>query len=205
MLAEPKSQERKLFFFQKRGADQILESGCFSFLTEGYTSGMIVVERGGFIMNMIRLIGSVFICQLAGIIGGIFTQSSVQSWYITLRKPVFNPPAWLFGPVWIFLYLVMGLALYLIWSSETRNRARDTALLFFFIQLGLNILWSFLFFYLKNPLLGFIEILILLVFIAITAWKFYQLNHLAGFLFIPYMLWVGFASVLNFFLWLLNR
>lgn len=156
-------------------------------------------------MNLIKLIGSVLICQLAGIIGGIFTQSSVQSWYATIRKPVFTPPGWLFAPVWILLYLLMGVALYLIWYTVAHSKARHIALILFFIQLGLNILWSFLFFYLKNPLLGFIEILILLVFIILTAWKFYGLNQLAGILFLPYILWVGFASFLNFFLWMLNR
>ena len=156
-------------------------------------------------MNTIKLIVSILVCQLAGIIGGIFTQSSVQSWYTTLRKPVFNPPGWLFGPVWILLYLLMGVALYLIWNTGEQSRSRDIALALFFIQLGLNILWSFLFFYLQNPLLGFIEILVLLVFIVLTAWRFFGLNQLAGILFIPYILWVSFASVLNFFIWRLNR
>lgn len=156
-------------------------------------------------MNIIKLVVSVLICQMAGIIGGIFTQSSVQTWYIALRKPAFTPPGWLFGPVWILLYLLMGVALYLIWNTGAQSRARHIALILFFIQLGLNILWSFLFFYLKNPLLGFIEILILLFFIILTAWKFFGLNQLAGVLFIPYILWVSFASLLNYFLWILNR
>lgn len=156
-------------------------------------------------MNTIKLIVSILVCQLAGIIGGIFTQSSVQSWYTTLRKPVFNPPGWLFGPVWILLYLLMGVALYLIWNTGEPSRSRDMAVTFFFIQLGLNTLWSFLFFYLQDPLLGFIEILVLLGFIVLTAWKFFGLNQLAGILFIPYILWVSFASVLNFFIWMLNR
>lgn len=156
-------------------------------------------------MNVMKLIGSILVCQLAGIIGGIFTQSSVQSWYAAIRKPGFTPPGWVFGPVWIVLYLLMGVALYLIWNTGVASRARHIALILFFIQLGLNILWSFLFFYLKNPMLGFIEILILLVFIILTAWKFFGLNQLAGVLFLPYILWVSFASFLNYFMWVLNR
>jgi tryptophan-rich sensory protein len=99
----------------------------------------------------------------------------------------------------------MGVALYLIWNTGEPSRSRDMAVTFFFIQLGLNTLWSFLFFYLQDPLLGFIEILVLLGFIVLTAWKFFGLNQLAGILFIPYILWVSFASVLNFFIWMLNR
>ena len=156
-------------------------------------------------MNALKLVVSVLICQVAGFAGGFFTQSSVQTWYKTIRKPAFTPPEWLFGPVWISLSLLMGIALFLVWKIDGQGPAKRIALVLFFIQLGLNILWSFLFFYLKNPLLGFVEILILLLFIVLTAWKFYGLNHLAGVMFVPYILWVGFASLLNYFLWSLNR
>lgn len=156
-------------------------------------------------MNWVKLVVSVLVCQLAGFLGGFFTQAAVQSWYPTIRKPVFTPPNWMFGPVWIFLYLLMGIALYLVWNSAGGGHARRVAIILFFIQLGLNVLWSFLFFYLKNPLLGFIEILLLFIFIVLTAWKFFSLNRLAGILFVPYILWVAFASILNYFLWVMNR
>lgn len=156
-------------------------------------------------LNIIKLTISILGCELAGILGGFFTQSSVQSWYSTIKKPSFTPPNWLFGPVWILLYLLMGISLYLIWNSKTDIKLKNLALTLFLIQLGLNILWSFFFFYLKNPLIGFIEIVILLVFIILTAIKFHNIIKPAAYLLIPYIIWVGFASVLNFSLWVLNR
>ena len=156
-------------------------------------------------INIIRLLISVLGCQAAGLIGGLFTRSSVETWYKTIQKPAFTPPNWIFGPVWILLYLLMGISLYLIWNSNIQSNYRNPAIILFLIQLTLNILWSFLFFYLKNPFAGFIEILILLIFIILTAWKFLGINKIASFLMIPYILWVGFAAILTFSIWTLNR
>ena len=155
-------------------------------------------------INVIRLLISILGCQAAGLIGGLFTRSSVEAWYTTIQKPTFTPPNWIFGPVWIFLYLLMGISLYLIWNSNIHSKARQIAIILFLIQLVFNILWSFLFFYLKNPLMGFIEILILLLLIVLTAWKFLGLNKIAAFLMIPYILWVSFATILTFSIWSLN-
>jgi len=155
-------------------------------------------------IKIFKLLISILICQLAGVIGGFFTAHSVKTWYQSINKPSFTPPDWLFGPVWILLYLLMGVALFLIWDLKAEPKARPIALILFFVQLGLNTLWSFLFFYLQNPLLGLIGIIILLLFIVITAWTFFRLYPLAGYLMVPYILWVSFATVLNYSLWTLN-
>lgn len=162
------------------------------------------IEGGAMKSNLVKLVVSILGCELAGILGGFFTQASVTTWYPALEKPSFTPPSWLFGPVWVFLYLLMGISFYLVWNSQVRTQLKTVALILFLVQLGLNILWSFLFFYLKNPLLGFIEILILLVFIILTAITFHPINKTAAYLFIPYILWVGFASILNLSIWKLN-
>jgi benzodiazapine receptor len=97
------------------------------------------------------LLGSILLCEAAGLIGGIFTAQSVKTWYVELVKPAFNPPGWLFGPVWITLYLLMGIALYLIWQKGGETQYFRSALIVFFVQLILNALWSFIFFGLRNP------------------------------------------------------
>lgn len=153
-------------------------------------------------INWFRLIISIIICQSAGWIGSIATITGVNSWYLTLTKPSFNPPSWVFAPVWTALFILMGISLYLIWQSKHKNQVR--AAIVFLIQLGLNILWSFLFFYFQNPLAAFIEIIILWIFILLSIIYFYKINKIAAYLLIPYILWVSFAAFLNFNLYLLN-
>jgi benzodiazapine receptor len=155
--------------------------------------------------NALKLVISILLCQVAGMIGGFFTASSVNTWYDTLTKPSFNPPNWLFSPVWITLYVLMGVALFIVWKHGIQTAGVKIAVYLFGVQLVLNTLWSFLFFGLKMPLLAFIEIVILWGFILVTLLKFRTLSKLAGFLLIPYLLWVSFAAVLNFSLWYLNR
>jgi tryptophan-rich sensory protein len=153
----------------------------------------------------IKLLISVIICQLAGVIGSIFTASSVKTWYVMLNKPSFNPPNWLFGPVWISLYFLMGISLFLVWylpSASPNERSR--AIILFGIQLVLNSFWSIAFFGLKSPLLGLIVIVLLWVMILLTILRFFNISKIAGWLLIPYILWVTFASILNFSLFLLN-
>lgn len=153
--------------------------------------------------NVIKLIISLLLPQLAGGIGAIFTTPNISTWYANVNKPSFNPPNYLFGPVWTTLFLMMGISLYLIWTTKESNNKK--ALTFFFLQLVLNTLWSILFFGLQNPLLAFLEIIILWVFILLTILNFYRLNKTAGLLLIPYILWVSFAGVLNFAIWQLNK
>lgn len=152
-----------------------------------------------------KLIFSLGVCQLAGIIGGLFNAVSSRTWYVTLNKPSFNPPNWVFGPVWVTLYLFMGIALFLVWTSNSPGNTKQAAMILFFIQLVFNTAWTFFFFFLENPYLALIDIILLLMFILLTLWKFYTLSPSAGYLMIPYLLWVGFAAVLNYSIWTLNR
>lgn len=160
-----------------------------------------------FIMNKInyfKLIISILICLSIGFIGSFFTASSVSTWYVTLNKPVFNPPGYLFAPVWTILYIMMGISLYLVWNKGLKDKTSKTGLILFGIQLILNFLWSVLFFGLKSPLIAFIEIILLWFFILLTMIYFYKISKLSSYLLIPYILWVSFASVLNFSIYYLN-
>ncbi len=153
--------------------------------------------------QIIKLLVSIIGCQLAGVIGGLFTAASVKTWYSTIIKPSFNPPNWIFGPVWISLYLMMGLAFFLVWTTKLTSH-KTPAMILFVVQLLLNILWSYSFFYLRNPLAGLVVIIILLVFILLTVWQFFLCRPLAGYLMVPYILWVSFATFLNYSIWKLN-
>lgn len=149
-----------------------------------------------------KLIISILIPFLASAIGSLFTASSVSTWYVELQKPSFNPPNWVFGPVWTLLYLLMGVALYLVWAEKAKNK--KPAFIAFGIQMSLNALWSVLFFGLQNPLLAFIEIIFLWISILATTIFFYRISKRAAYLLIPYILWVSFAAVLNFAIFYLN-
>lgn len=146
-----------------------------------------------------KLIYSILICELAGIIGSFFTATN---WYGSLVKPSFNPPSWIFGPVWLILYFLMGISLYLVWTSK--SKLKEDALKFFYIQLFFNALWSVLFFGLKNIFLSFLDITLLWIFIIVTMVKFYKISKESVYLLLAYFLWVSFASVLNFYILLLN-
>ncbi|MBW3015581.1 tryptophan-rich sensory protein [Candidatus Woesearchaeota archaeon] len=149
-----------------------------------------------------RLIISVVVPFIASAIGSVFTASSVNTWYIDLVKPSFNPPSWVFGPVWTVLYLMIGIALYLVWMKGFQKHRTEIA--WFGGQLCLNALWSILFFGLRNPRLAFVEIIFLWFAILVTGIKFYKVSKPAGYLFLPYLLWVSFAGVLNYFIFILN-
>ena len=153
-------------------------------------------------IKITKLILAILICQLAGIVGSIFTSPSIQTWYATLQKPVFTPPSWLFAPAWITLYTLMGISLYLVWNK--RDKRVKEAISIFFVQLVLNSIWSILFFGLQSPFLAFIEIIILWIAILFTILKFYRISKNAGLLLIPYIIWVSFALILNFSIWWLN-
>ncbi|MBN2052570.1 tryptophan-rich sensory protein [Candidatus Woesearchaeota archaeon] len=153
--------------------------------------------------DFIRLIISIIICQLAGFLGGLFNIASIPTWYAALKKPVFNPPNWVFAPVWTFLFLLMGISLYLVWKKGFGND--KLALYFFIIQFLLNILWSALFFGLRMPLAAFVEIILLWIAILATIITFYKISSAAGIMLIPYLLWVSFAAVLNFSIWMINQ
>lgn len=155
-------------------------------------------------INFSKLVISIVICQLAGVIGSFFTSSSISTWYAALNKPGFNPPNWLFGPVWIMLYFLMGVSLYLVWESKIKIKERKTALALFGIQLALNALWSIIFFGLKSPILALIELTILWFVVLFTILKFYKISKPAAYILIPYIAWVSFALILNFSIVVLN-
>jgi benzodiazapine receptor len=154
--------------------------------------------------RIIRLIASILLCQMAGIVGSLFTMPSIPTWYASLAKPWFSPPNWLFGPVWITLYLLMGIALYLAWNKGLEKKGAKRALSVFGIQLFLNALWSFLFFGLLSPLLGLIGIVILWIAILASIILFWGIDRRAGIILIPYIVWVTIATLLNLYILLLN-
>ena len=149
-------------------------------------------------VNWVRLIFAIVLCQVAGVIGSIFTVSSIPTWYASLVKPSFNPPSWIFGPVWTLLYTLMGISLYLVWKNKF-------AVKLFVWQLIANSLWSIIFFGMKNIPLALIEIIVLLVLILATIMKFYKINKTAAYLLIPYLLWSSFATILTYSIWILNK
>jgi tryptophan-rich sensory protein len=149
------------------------------------------------------VIVSVLIAQMAGAIGSFFTFSSVQSWYAFLEKPFFAPPDWLFAPAWITLYTLMGIAAFLVWRKRDAVKIKS-ALRFYSVQLVLNALWSVIFFGMRNPGLAFVEIVVLWLLILVATLKFFKVEKIAGYLFVPYLLWVTFAAILNFAVWRLN-
>lgn len=150
------------------------------------------------------MIISILVCQFTGFIGSLFTAPSIPAWYAALSKPAFNPPNSIFAPVWIILYILMGISAYLIWREKVCDRNVRMALIIFTFQLLLNALWSFLFFGLHSPSSAFFEINILWLTILVTIFSFMKISKPAGILLLPYLLWVGFASILNLFIWKLN-
>jgi len=158
----------------------------------------------GKINDIVKLVVCIVICQLAGALGSIFTFSSIPSWYATLAKPSFNPPGWVFGPVWGTLYTMMGVAAWLIWRKGVSTPGVRSALILFALQLALNAAWSPIFFGARQILWAFVVIVALWVAILLTTVAFWRHSRPAAVLLMPYLAWVSFASVLNFTLWRLN-
>ncbi|MGX7666901.1 TspO/MBR family protein [Flavobacterium pedocola] len=145
-------------------------------------------------------------CLCVGYFSGIITKESITTWYPTLEKPGFNPPNWVFAPVWTTLYIMMGVAAGLVWNKMDTDRINvRKGLQFFAIQLTLNFLWSYLFFGLHNPLLALAELALLWLMIYETFVVFKRVDKLAGWLLIPYLIWVSFAGILNAAIFWLNR
>ena len=152
-------------------------------------------------MDILKLIICILICQIIGFAGSLFNIKSIPGWYSKQKKPSFNPPNWIFGPVWTLLYLLMGISLYLVLIS---GKVTTLAIIIFSIQLFLNLIWTAIFFGMKKPSLAFIEIILLWISILINIIIFYNLSKISAYLLIPYLLWVSFAAVLNFAIWKLN-
>jgi len=156
------------------------------------------------IKNPLLLFGSIIISNLAGFIGAFATSSSISGWYLYLNKPSFNPPNWIFGPLWTTLYTLMEISLYLIWSKGYKKKKIKSLVDLFLVHLVFNSLWSIIFFGLKRLDIAFIVIIVLWTMIACLINKFWKVSKIASYLLIPYLAWVSFASILNLSIWLLN-
>lgn len=151
-----------------------------------------------------KLFISLAVPLIVGAIAGLFTAPAIEHWYAFANKPSFNPPNWIFAPVWTALYILMGIALYKVWKSHESGRVKQMGVILFALQLALNFAWSFIFFYAKMPGLAFIELLVLWVTILLTIIWFGKISTGAAWLLVPYISWVSFAGVLNFFFWQMN-
>jgi tryptophan-rich sensory protein len=157
-------------------------------------------------INKQKLIISLSLPLLSGFLGSFFTSSEISGWYGTLIKPSFNPPSWIFGPMWTLLYILMGISVYLIWSHRSfwHKKEIKMAVCLFWIHLFFNGIWSIIFFRWHQIGLAMFDIMIIWIFIIILIFKFWKINRLASYLLVPYFLWVSFASILNFSIWYLN-
>ena len=156
--------------------------------------------------KILRIAVVLMTCLVVGYLSGMVTRDSITTWYPTLVKPSFNPPNWIFAPVWTILYIMMGVAGGMVWNRmEQDAEIVKKAFMFFIIQLALNAIWSLLFFYLHNPFLSLIEIVLLWLLIFETYTQFKKIDKVAGMLLVPYLAWVSFAMVLNGSIWWLNR
>jgi tryptophan-rich sensory protein len=153
----------------------------------------------------LKIIYCVAICLAVGYLSSNVTQSSIKTWYPTIEKPIFNPPSWVFAPVWTMLYIMMGIAAGMVWNKlESNKELVKKGLLFFTVQLLLNALWSYLFFGLNNILLAFLEIILLWLIIYETYNILKQIDKKDSYLLIPYLAWVGFATILTGTIYFLN-
>ncbi|NYT06306.1 MAG: tryptophan-rich sensory protein [Methanomicrobiales archaeon] len=158
----------------------------------------------GLVRSPLRLLGAVLLCNAAGIAGALVTATGPSSWYETLAKPWFLPPPFVFAPVWTLLYVMMGIALYLIWMEGSDRPDVRRALSLFAVQLALNALWSPVFFGLQSPALGLVVILLLFGAVLLTVRQFLPVRKEAAWLLVPYCIWIAFATVLNTSILLLN-
>lgn len=154
-------------------------------------------------LNYLQLVLCIAIPLIAGAVSGFVTFDAIEGWYATLNKPVFNPPDFVFGPVWTVLYLLMGISLYMIVQSP-KGTMRTRALVLFGVQLFLNFMWSIIFFGLEHPDFALLDIIPLWAFILWMIISFKGIKPIAGYLQIPYLLWVSFATLLNASIWWLN-
>jgi translocator protein len=185
------------------GGDFLHQNRLF-FLKSIVKNNIMITTQSNKLSSQWKFIIAVFICEAVGIVSGLLTQQETATWFSTLEKPTWNPPAYLFGPVWTTLYLLMGISLWLIWKCDAPETQKLRAELTFAVQLFLNFMWSILFFKCHSPLLAFIDILLMIVVILMTIGRFARMSKLAAWLLIPYLAWVCFATVLNYNIWLLN-
>jgi translocator protein len=154
--------------------------------------------------NGVKLVISLAACISVGLIGSILTRGSISTWYTFLQKPAFSPPNWVYAPVWFLLYILMGISAFLVWRMGMKQFHVREGLVIFLIQLILNTFWSFAFFGLKSTIAGLLVIVPLWTAILLTIINFYRISRTASLLLLPYILWVSFATALNFSIYLLN-
>lgn len=147
--------------------------------------------------KILQIIGFIAICEAAGILGSFFTINAIPEWYNTLNQPSFRPPNWIFGPVWTILYALMGIAAWRIWRKSANNKQANFAVKLFFVHLFFNAIWSIVFFGYHQIGLALINILVILGMIIWLMITFWNIDRPATYLFVPYLLWVSFATVLN--------
>jgi translocator protein len=155
-------------------------------------------------MKIFKLVSSVVLCFLVAFLGGMATASSIPTWYASLNKPFFNPPNWIFGPVWTLLYFLMAVSLYIIWDKKFEEKKKEAAIRIFLFQLTMNLLWSLIFFGFHQPFLALITIIVLWKAIFTTIKHFYKISKISAYLLYPYIFWVSFASILNLAIAALN-
>ena len=155
--------------------------------------------------NWLKATISLALPQLAGLTGAAFTETGEGSWYRTIEKPEWNPPGWVFGPVWTMLYILMGIAFYIIWKSAADKRIKTPAMIFWILQLVFNFCWTLIFFYAHEIGYAFAEIVVLWLLILITIFLFARISKLAAWLLVPYICWVSFAALLTYTIWQLNK
>ena len=151
-----------------------------------------------------KLFAAIALCEFAGAVGAIFTAPSIPIWYATLEKPLLSPPNWIFAPVWMVLYALMGIALWLVMEKDAPARAKKAAQRLFVFQLALNISWSLIFFGLHAVSAAFIELLSLWLAVLAVILAFHRISKSAAWWLTPYILWVSFALYLNLSIWLIN-
>ena len=155
--------------------------------------------------NTLKLIIAIAIPLIVGGTSGFFTATGVESWYQTIARPTWNPPGWLFGPVWTTLYVMMGISLFLVWKEDASVELKKIGIALFAVQLVLNFFWSFIFFNQHQIGWALVEIAAMWVFILLTIFAFAQVNKAAAWLLVPYISWVSFATILNYTIWQLNK
>jgi tryptophan-rich sensory protein len=154
--------------------------------------------------DVIKLIVSIGVSLLAGIIGALPNIEAIPTWYAGLNKPWFNPPNWVFGPVWTLLFILIGLALFFVWRAP-KSRIRDIGISLWVIQLVVNVFWNYAFFGFRSPLFGVATIVPLWILIAVTIYQFNKVDRWAAYLMVPYIVWVSLATALNMGVYLLNQ
>ena len=155
--------------------------------------------------HIFKLFLAIALAQAAGVVGALFTTPNIAGWYDLLLKPSLNPPSWVFGPVWTLLYTMMGISFYLVWTRHLGGRKRTTWLRLFLVHLAVNTAWSIVFFGDRQPFAALFVIGTLWLMIAILSALALRFNKVAGYLLVPYLLWVSFASYLNYTIWSLNH